>query len=61
MQILSSHLILFTIGPQQNVEDRYILKDNEELALNAKAILENKDVEIPFEVIAEIVYVLEKV
>lgn len=44
-----------------NIVLRYILRDNKELARNAKVIIENKEVEIPFEVIAEIVYVLEKV
>jgi predicted nucleic-acid-binding protein len=44
-----------------NIVLRYILRDNKELARNAKVIIENKEIEIPFEVIAEIVYVLEKV
>jgi len=41
-----------------NVVLRYILWDNDELAHKAEQILENEKIEIPFEVIAEVVYVL---
>ncbi len=44
-----------------NIVLRYILWDNDELAEKAEAIIEHRDIEIPFEVIAEIVYVLEGV
>jgi len=44
-----------------NVVLRYLLNDVEELADKAAVLLENKELFIPTEVIAEIVYVLEKV
>ena len=44
-----------------NVVLRYLLNDTESLADKATELLENNDVYIPNEVIAEIVYVLEKV
>ncbi|NLC08258.1 MAG: type II toxin-antitoxin system VapC family toxin [Syntrophomonadaceae bacterium] len=44
-----------------NIILRYLLNDTEELAVKALEILENNEVFVPNEVIAEIVYVLEKV
>jgi len=44
-----------------NIVLRYLLLDNVELAEKASQIIENNNVFIPFEVAAEIVYVLEKV
>ncbi|SFQ19189.1 PIN domain-containing protein [Caldicoprobacter faecalis] len=44
-----------------NVVLRYLLNDVEELADKAAVLLENKELFIPTEVIAEIVYILEKV
>ena len=44
-----------------NIILRYLLNDTEELAIKATDILENNKVLVPNEVIAEIVYVLEKV
>jgi predicted nucleic-acid-binding protein len=44
-----------------NIILRYMLNDVEALAERAAVILENEDVFIPNEVIAEVVYVLEKV
>lgn len=44
-----------------NVILRYLLNDNEELSEKATIIIENNEVLLPNEVIAEIVYVLEKV
>ncbi len=44
-----------------NIVLRYLLLDNVELAEKASQIIENNKVFIPFEVAAEIVYVLEKV
>jgi predicted nucleic-acid-binding protein len=44
-----------------NIVLRYLLLDNAELAEKASQIIENNNVFIPFEVAAEIVYVLEKV
>ena len=44
-----------------NIVLRYLLNDTEELAEKAAQILENNKVFLPNEVIAEIVYVLEKV
>jgi predicted nucleic-acid-binding protein len=40
---------------------RYLLQDNEKLSNKAKDIIENNEIFIPTEVVAEIVYVLEKV
>lgn len=44
-----------------NIVLRYLLLDNLELAEKASEIIENNNIFIPFEVIAEVVYVLEKV
>ena len=44
-----------------NIILRFLLDDIEELAVKAATILENNRIYIPFEIIAEIVYVLEKV
>lgn len=44
-----------------NIVLRYLLNDAEDLSEKAIELLENNDVFIPNEVIAEIVYVLEKV
>jgi len=44
-----------------NVVLRYLLFDNAELAAQAADIIEKTEIFIPFEVVAEIVYVLEKV
>ena len=50
MQLVDANIIL-----------RYILWDHEEFAEKAKAILEQEEIKLPFEVIAEVVYVLEGV
>jgi predicted nucleic-acid-binding protein len=50
MQIVDANIIL-----------RYLLKDIEELHTKAVQIVENKEIHIPFEVIAEVVYVFEKI
>lgn len=44
-----------------NIVLRYLLLDNVELAEKASEIIENNNIFLPFEVIAEVVYVLEKV
>lgn len=44
-----------------NIILRYLLNDMEELSEKAAELLENNEVFVPTEVIAEIVYVLEKV
>jgi predicted nucleic-acid-binding protein len=44
-----------------NIVLRYILWDHEELAEKAREIIEQEEIVIPFEVIAEVVYVLEGV
>lgn len=44
-----------------NIILRYLLLDNEELAKKAAEIIENNKIFLPFEVMAEVVYVLEKV
>lgn len=44
-----------------NIVLRYLLNDVKDLADKAALIIENDDVLIPVEIIAEIVYVLEKV
>ena len=49
MQIVDANVIL-----------RYLLKDIGELHKKAVQIIENKQIYIPFEVIAEVVYVFEK-
>jgi len=50
MQIVDANVIL-----------RYLLNDYTELFNSAVQIIENNDVFVPFEVAAEVVYVLEKV
>lgn len=44
-----------------NIVLRYLLQDNIDLSNKAKEIIEDNNIFIPTEVIAEIVYVLEKV
>lgn len=44
-----------------NIALRYLLNDNKEQADNAAELFENKIIFIPTEVVAEIVYVLQKV
>jgi predicted nucleic-acid-binding protein len=44
-----------------NIILRYLLNDTEDLSAKAADLLENNEVMVPNEVIAEIVYVLEKV
>jgi len=44
-----------------NILLRYLLADNEQLTAKAINIIENNNVHIPFEVVCEIVYVLQKV
>src|SRR5699024_5850203 len=44
-----------------NIVLRYLLDDSEKMSEKAAEILENNEVYVPNEVIAEIVYVLEKV
>ncbi len=44
-----------------NIVLRYLLNDNEILSKKSVSILENSSVNLPFEVCAEVVYVLEKV
>ncbi len=43
-----------------NIILRYLLNDNEELSDKAAIIIENNEVFLPNEVIAEIVYVLKR-
>jgi predicted nucleic-acid-binding protein len=43
-----------------NIVLRYLLLDNMELAEKAGEIIENNNIFLPFEVVAEVVYVLEK-
>jgi len=50
MQIVDANIIL-----------RYLLKDEKPQFSKAKLILENNELFIPFEITAEVVYVLEKV
>ncbi|MCF8371044.1 MAG: PIN domain-containing protein [Bacteroidales bacterium] len=50
MQIVDANVIL-----------RYFLNDNEAMFANSVQIIENNSIFIPFEVAAEVVYVLEKV
>lgn len=50
MEIVDANLVL-----------RYLLNDNEHLTELATEIIENKNIDLPFEVCAEVVYVLEKV
>lgn len=49
MQIVDANIIL-----------RYLLNDQADLHQRAAGIIEGQDVWIPFEVVAEVVYVLEK-
>jgi predicted nucleic-acid-binding protein len=44
-----------------NVVLRYLLDDNEELSANARRIIESQAVEIPIEVLCEVVFVLSGV
>jgi predicted nucleic-acid-binding protein len=44
-----------------NIVLRYLLNDHKTLSEKSAKILENKSVHFPFEVCAEVVYVLEKV
>ena len=44
-----------------NVILRCILNDNQQLAMQAKSLIENNDCFVPNEVIAEVVFVLQKV
>jgi len=44
-----------------NIALRYILGDHKELALKARDIIDNNDIEMPIEVLAEVVYVLKNV
>jgi predicted nucleic-acid-binding protein len=37
---------------------RYVLNDNEELSPKAKEIIDNNTVEVPIEVLCEVIYVL---
>ena len=50
MEIVDANIIL-----------RYLLNDHETLSIKSKKIIEEKTIYIPFEVCAEVVYVLEKV
>jgi predicted nucleic-acid-binding protein len=43
-----------------NIILRYVLDDNPELSEKAAAIIDNRKISIPFEVAAEVTYVLEK-
>jgi len=44
-----------------NIALRYILNDNKELSPKAKDIIDNNDIEMPIEVLSEVVYVLNGV
>jgi predicted nucleic-acid-binding protein len=44
-----------------NIILRYLLKDDEDFFSKSRVIIENKKLFLPFEVCAEVVYVLEKV
>ena len=44
-----------------NIVLRYLLSDVDGLFVRSREIIENEEIYLPFEVIAEIVYVLEKV
>ena len=50
MEIVDANIIL-----------RYLLNDHDDLSLKAGQILENNPIHVPFEVCAEVVYVLEEV
>lgn len=42
-----------------NILLRYVLNDHPELSFNAKEIIDNNIVEVPIEVLCEVIYVLE--
>jgi predicted nucleic-acid-binding protein len=44
-----------------NVILRYLLNDHDELSAKATTIIEDNDILVPNEIVAEVVYVLEKV
>ena len=44
-----------------NIILRYVLHDHEDFYQQAKMLMEQKDIFIPVEIVAEVVYVLEKV
>jgi predicted nucleic-acid-binding protein len=44
-----------------NIVLRYILNNDKELALKAKNIIDNNDIEVPIEALSEVVYVLKSV
>ena len=44
-----------------NIVLRYILGDDKELALKARDIIDDNDIEMPVEVLSEVVYVLKSV
>ena len=44
-----------------NIILRYVLRDHEEMYAKASRLLEKQEIFIPLEVVAEVVYVLEKV
>jgi len=44
-----------------NIVLRYVLGDNEKLSIQARSIIENNKIEIPIEVLCEVVYVLSSV
>ncbi len=44
-----------------NIILRYLLEDHPEMSIQAADILEKEEIFVPTEVIAEVVYVLEKV
>jgi predicted nucleic-acid-binding protein len=50
MEIVDANIIL-----------RYLLNDHETLSTKSRDIIEKKNIYIPFEVCAEVVYVLEKI
>ena len=50
MEIIDANIIL-----------RYLLNDHEQLSKRSVSIIENRNIHFPFEVCAEVVYVLEKV
>ncbi|MCL2845392.1 MAG: PIN domain-containing protein [Chitinivibrionia bacterium] len=44
-----------------NIALRYIIGDHKELALKARDMIDNNDIEMPVEVLSEVVYVLKSV
>ncbi len=50
MQIVDANIVL-----------RYLLEDNEELASQAAEIIDNNEINLPIEVLSEVIYVLSKV